>query len=132
MQITIDTANLSELDIQVLAVLTGGATAAAPTPAPAAEKAAPAAKKAAAPKAEAKAAKTPEPEEAEDETDEPNVDEDTNADGPTKADAIELATKLVSNGDAKKVKSALAEVGAKRVSELTDDNVATFVGLLND
>lgn len=120
MQITIDTANLTDLDKQVLALLSGGASV--PTPAPAA-KAAPAAKKAAAPKAEPKAEEpAEEPEEA--------ADEAAGDDEVTLEDAKTLATKMVANGEAAKVKAALATVGAKKVSEVAEDKVAEFVAAL--
>lgn len=111
MQITIDTTEaLSDLDQAVLAVLTGSSNGSAPATA-----SKPAAKKAAAPK--------PAPEPAE---------EDLLGGGePTMADAVALATKLVSEGQAAQVKEALAAVGAKRVSELTDDTIATFVSSLS-
>lgn len=113
MQVTFDTANLSDLDKQVLAVLSGGATAPAPaapaTPAPKASKAAP-----------AKAEPTPTPAPAAEENG-----------AVTMEDAVKLATKLVSGGDAAKVKEALGKVGAKRVSEIPEDKVAAFVASLS-
>jgi hypothetical protein len=48
------------------------------------------------------------------------------------ADAVALATKLVSAGESAKVKQALADAGAKRVSELSDDAIAGFVAALSD
>jgi hypothetical protein len=109
MQLTINTEEaLSETDLAILALLTGDA------PAPASK---PAAKKAAAAK--------PEPE--------ASAEEDLlGGTEPTMADAVALATKLVSEGSAAQVKEALAKVGAKRVSELTDDNIATFVNSLSE
>jgi hypothetical protein len=59
-----------------------------------------------------------------------NTNEELNA--PTMADAVALATKLVSNGDAAKVKAALSDAGAKRVSELDEDKIAGFVAALSD
>ena len=123
MQITIDTSNLTDIDRAVLAVLLGDApVAAAPKPAPAAKAAAP--KPAPAKKAE------PEPEpEAEDEGEavEPEADDEPEV---TMEDATKAATKLVSSGDAAKVKAALTKVGAKRVSEIDEANLAKFVALL--
>lgn len=51
--------------------------------------------------------------------------------GATMADAVELATKFVSEGNSAAVKEALTAVGAGRVSELTDDNIQAFVDSLN-
>ena len=121
MQITIDTSNLTDIDRAVLAVLLGDApVAAAPKPAPAAKAAAP--KPAPAKKAE------PEPEpEAEGEAVEPEAEDEPEV---TMEDATKAATKLVSSGDAAKVKAALTKVGAKRVSEIDEANLAKFVALL--
>lgn len=94
---------LSESDMAVLAQLTGVTTTKA------------------APK---KAAPAPAKEEPEEDL--------LGGSGPTMADAVALATKLVSEGQAAKVKEALAGVGAKRVSELTDDTIATFVSSLSE
>lgn len=115
MFIQFETSELTELDKQVLAVLAGGSTA----PAQPTAKAAPKAEKAA-PKAEKKA----EPES----TPEPAAEADGQA---TMKDAVELATKLVSSGEAAKVKVALNELGAKRVSELSEENVPAFVAKLS-
>lgn len=113
MLITVNTEELSAKDLEILALLTGDAPAAA-TPA----KTATPAKKAAAAKPEPE----PEPEPA---------DEDLlGGDTPTMADAVALATKLVSAGQATKVKEALADAGAKRVSELPEDAIAGFVAAL--
>lgn len=113
-QITIDTNNLSELDIAMLAFLAGNTEeeteAEEPeAPAPAA------AKKQKAPK--------PEPETSEDE-------DLVGGDGPTMADAVAAATTLVSEGGAAKVKAALATVGAKRVSEMDEKDIPTFLAAL--
>jgi hypothetical protein len=127
MQITINTAEpLSDVDVAVLRTLLGE-NAETPVSAPVAAKAAPAAKKAA-PKAE-KAAPEPEPED-EPEADEPEEDL-VGDDGPTMEDAVALATKLVSSGQAAKVKAALGEVGAKKVSEIKAGDIATFVNALS-
>lgn len=110
MQITIDTnEELSAKDLQILALLTGGEAPAKP-----------AAKKAAA----AKPAPDPEPEQA--------ADEDLVGGAPTMADAVALATKLVSAGQSAKIKEALADAGAKRVSELSEDAIPGFVAALSD
>jgi hypothetical protein len=119
MQITIDTNNLSETDVNFLRVLVGDA------PAPA--EAAPAAKKATAKKAAAKPEPTPEPE-----ADEAVADDssDADADAPTLEDAVALATKLVSAGKSKEVKAALTDVGAKRVSEVDEDKIGELIAAL--
>lgn len=112
MQITIDTNNLSELDINMLAFLAGGTeeTEAEPDEAPAPVKAA------------KKAAKVaPEPEE-----------DLVGGDGPTMADAVAAATVLVSEGGAAKVKAALATVGAKRVSEMDEGDIPAFLAALEE
>lgn len=127
MQITINTAEpLSDVDVAVLRTLLGE-SAEVPVSAPAAAAPAKAAKKAA-PKAE-KSAPEPEPEEEpEAEADEDLVGGD---DAPTMEDAVALATKLVSSGQAAKVKAALGEVGAKKVSEIKAGDIATFVNALS-
>lgn len=112
MQITIDTNNLSDLDINMLAFLAAGTseetveepeTVEVPNDEP----------KKAAPK---KVEETP--------------DEDLLGDAPTMADAVAAATALVSNGGAAKVKEALAEVGAKRVSEMKTEDIPAFLAAL--
>lgn len=118
---------LNTTDRAVLQALLGSdVPVAAPVADPPAAKAP--AKKAAsgAKKAAAKPEPTPEPEEAE------SADEDLLGDdeAPTMADAVELATELVSDGRSADVKAALAEVGAKRVSELKGAGIATFVNTL--
>lgn len=117
--ISIDTnESLTAMDRQILAVLTGGAVVSADeaeTPKAAAPKAAPAAKKAAAPKADPA----------------PAAEEDLVGDGPTMADAVALATKLVADNQKDKLKEALAAVGAGRVSEVTEDKLAEFVAALS-
>jgi DNA-binding protein YbaB len=115
MQITIDTENLTSTDREILTLVLGEAIAAATTkPAPAAP-----AKKAVA----AKPAPEPEPEPEEE-------DLFGGEDVPTMEDAVAAATKLVSEGKAADVKKALASVGAKRVSEVTEANLAKFVKAL--
>lgn len=114
MQITIDTNNLSELDISMLAFLAGGTEEAEEvesTPAP----------------VKVKKTKAPAPApELEPETEEDLVD----GDAPTMADAVAAATVLVSEGGAAKVKAALAVVGAKRVSEMDDADIPAFLAAL--
>lgn len=120
MQITIDTNNLSELDIAMLAFLAGQDETAeeeeeAPAPPPAAKKA-----------ASKKAAAKPKPEPVEEEEDLI----DGGDDAPTMSDAVAAATQLVSSGESAKVKAALAEVGAKRVSEMAEDDIPAFLAAL--
>lgn len=116
MQITIDTTeDLSDKDLEILALLTGSSNGVVPEKPVAAAK--PAAKKAAPAK--------PEPE--------PETEEDlVGGEAPTMADAVALATKLVAAGEAAKVKEALADAGAKRVSELPEEALAGFVAALSD
>ena len=123
MQITIDTNNLSEMDIAMLGFLAeqGEAQEAPPaeeTPAP---------KKAEKPKP-VKAANA-EPDTVVDEKPTPETEDLVG--GPTMGDAVAAATKLVSNGGAAKVKAALAEVGAKRVSEMKDEDIPAFLAALD-
>jgi hypothetical protein len=115
MQITLtfDTDNLTPGQQVALGSLVGIAEGSAvETPAPA--KATPAKKAAAKPEP------TPDPEPAEDEASEATLE-----------DAVALATKMVSNGEAKKVKAALSDVGAKKVSEIPADKVGDFVAALS-
>jgi hypothetical protein len=111
-QITIDTNNLSELDINMLAFLAGSTEEVEEVEpeAPASAKKAPAAKKA-----------EPEPEPEEDLV---------GGDAPTMSDAVAAATQLVSEGGAAKVKAALAVVGAKRVSEMDEAKIPDFLAAL--
>lgn len=126
MQITFDTNNLSELDRNVLALVIGQPVDA---PAPKAESAAPAPKKATTAKATPKAEKAvEEPEEA---VEADSDDEPETSNGATMEDAVALATSLVSGGKAAQVKSALAECGAKRVSELAEDKIPAFIAALS-
>lgn len=75
-------------------------------------------------KAAAKPAPAPEPTE-ESEEDLLGGDEEV-----TMEDAVAAATKLVSDGKAAQVKAALAKVGAKRVSEVAEADLAKFVASL--
>lgn len=114
MKIEIDTNNLSDMDIAMLQFLAmqndGGEPAPEPVVTPPVKAAAP--KKAAEPKKV-----EPEP-------------EDLLGEAPTMADAVAAATVLVSSGGAAKVKEALAEAGAKRVSELAVDQIPAFLAAL--
>jgi len=135
MQITFDTANLSPLDYQVLALLGGVATA----PADEAEEAVtPPAKKAPAKKAAAKPEPEPEPEPM---AEEPVEEEPEDLIGGDEMDdmddedllalAVKKATEMVGGGDAAKVREALDAAGASRVRELNADNVRDFFKALS-
>lgn len=134
--ITLDTNELTEADKATLRSLAGDAgatTVVVNNGGEKPEKAAPAAKSSSTAKSTKKAEKAPEPEPEEaEEADEPDTDDSDDAgDGPTMKEAVELATKLVSSGEAKKVKAALNAVGAKRVSELPEDKIGEFVDSLS-
>lgn len=128
MNITINLGTpLSDDDRDLLRLLAGGAApAAAAEKAPSApEKAAPAPRKASA-KKPAKVAE-PEPE---------DVEEDVEEDAPaaadvTREDVVARATELVSSGKAAQVKAALKSVGAGRVSDVEDDDLATLMDALS-
>ena len=140
MQITFDTANLSPLDYQVLALLGGVATAPvdeadeAVTPVPAKKAAA---KKAAAKKAEPEPEPEPEPMAEEPVEEEPEEDligadeMDDMDDEDLLALAVKKATEMVGGGDAAKVREALDAAGASRVRELNADNVRDFFKALS-
>lgn len=132
MKITIDTDNLSELDINMLTFLAeNGEVASDPAPEAAA---APVKAEKAAPKTEPKKATAKEEPKAEEVApEEPAAEEDLlgGEDAPTMSDAVAAATALVSSGNAAKVKEALAAVGeVKRVSELKDAQIPTFLAAL--
>jgi hypothetical protein len=127
-QITIhDTNELSALDLRVLHALVGGEAPSTPVSQPTTAKAAPAK----APEKAEKAAPAKEEPVAEAEPEEAEVDEAPAADAPTKKDAVALATKLVSEGQAANVKKVLTDLGAKRVSELADEDVPAFIAALS-
>ena len=135
MKIEFDTNNITELDTKVLAVLLGEQTAAQPSPkavisnteTKAEPTAKPAPKKAPAAKPEpvVEEPEAPTSEEAGD-----TGDDDLLGGQPTMADAVAAATQLVSSGGAAKVKEALAEVGAKRVSEMQEADIPAFLAAL--
>ena len=127
MQITIDTNNLSELDIAMLAFLADqGETAEQEDPSPApVETAKP--KTATKTKAAAVAEDLPEAVAA---SSEPEDEDLVGGSAPTMSDAIAAATELVSNGGAAKVKKALAAVNVKKVSELPEEDIAKFLEAL--
>ena len=136
MQINIDTANLSDQDKQILAILAGGVSIPVvgefvSEPEPAAKKAAPAKK------AKPKPEPTPEPiaeepvEEEEPEVDEPEDEEEELSDEDLLTLAVKKATEMVAGGDAAKVREALDAAGANRVRELNKDNVREFFKALS-
>lgn len=49
-----------------------------------------------------------------------------------KTDAVARAKELVRDGESKKVREALAAVGAKRVTEIPDKKIAEFMASLED
>jgi len=110
---------LSSGDKELLLAIAGGApgvTAALAEPAAEPEKP----KRTRTPKPEADAAPPADP-----------ADEDlVGGTGPTMADAVALATELVSTGKATKVKAALTDLGAARVSELKEKDIPTFMAAL--
>lgn len=144
MQITIDTHNLSDLDIQVLALLSGGDVTTFPTGGavdrpvgtwsadteevegedePDVE-----------PDVEPEPEPDPEPmaEEPVVENEDPVDDEPADEDGDEMSDedllalAVKKATELVGKGKAAQVRTALEAAGASRVRELNTDNVREF------
>lgn len=132
MQITFDTNNLTDLDRDVLVaiveVINGDDSTVenVPTPEPVVVtpvKATPAKKVAPAPEPEPE---VPTSEEAGDTGEEDLVGGETY----TLSDAVAAATQLVSSGGAAKVKAALAEVGAKRVSEMDETSIPAFMAAL--
>lgn len=140
MHITFDTANLSALDRQVLALLGGIATASADEAetavTPKAEKpvAKPAAKKATAKKPESKpepAAEEPLPDEEDEEAEVDETGEDETSDEDLLELAVKKATEMVAGGEAAKVREALDAAGASRVRELNKDNVREFFKALS-
>lgn len=117
MQITLDTSNPEDLKVmrELIVFLGSDATPSAPAPAAAAPKTAK--KAAAAPKAETPTA------------DEPSADD---ASGPSAGDAsleaaVELATEMVSSGQANRIKLALADQGSTRVGLLDPDKIGAFI-----
>lgn len=52
--------------------------------------------------------------------------------GPSREDAVALATKMISSGKAPAVKEALAAQGVARVGELNSDQIAAFVEALSN
>lgn len=134
MRITIDyntTDVMTELERQVLLALTG-AVIPAPTPAVEVHKA-----DAAAAQAKAKPGPKPKPEVVSSIKTQEQVDAEPEAEVAAEAAApvdlsvaVARATALVSEGKSTEVKAALTAVGAKRVSELSEDQVASFLAAL--
>lgn len=109
MQITIDTGeDLSNLDILLLRQLLGDEPPVADV-------------SPAKPKAAAKPAAAPE------------ADEDLlgGGDAPTMDQAVALATSLVGDGQTAKVKAVLTDLGIKKVTELSEDQIAGFIEALS-
>lgn len=77
----------------------------------------------------------PEPEESEEEVEEtpeaPEAPEEKTWEEVSVDKATALATKMIGQGKADAVREALKAAGAKRVSALDEDNVATFLEALN-
>lgn len=124
--ITLDTESLSETDKQILSSLSGAAAVVGD------QASAPSAKSAPTTKAEPKATKKAEPKAVQKAEPEDDDDDSDGDDGATLQDAIDLATKVVSEGKAKAVKAALTSAGVKRVSELKASQVAAFMAELSD
>lgn len=156
MYLSFETNELSSLDLKIIALVASDGSPAEPkaetteAPAeatvttlpaakPAPAKKAPAAKPA--PKPELVVEAGPEPEadpepvvEAEPEAVEEDLvggESEPEPEGPTMADAVAAATKLVSSGGAPKVKAALGTVGAKRVSEIPVEAISEFLAALD-
>lgn len=112
---------------------TQNVAAAKPAPAPAEAKEAKKPAPAKAKKDSPKKAEKPEPEPEEDDSEDAVDEEISGDDGPkTMEDAIAAATAKISDGKQAEVKAALKEVGARRVSELKGDKIATFLEALNN
>lgn len=145
MKIEINTDNLTDLDRQILATLSGQIVSEKPTPASAPAtatapvekpvKAAPV-KKAAAPAP----APEPEPEVPTSEAATDGGDEDLLAPADpasppaaalTMQDAVAAATPLISGGKQAEVKAVLEGLGVKRVSALAEDQIAEFITAIN-
>lgn len=118
MQISFDPNNLTDLDRSVLATVLG----VTPTSAPPKAKAAP--------KVVAEVPTSEEVGTTGEELIAPADPASPVEDGPTLSDAVAAATKLVSSGQAAKVKAALADLGAPKVSGLEKDQIATFLDAL--
>lgn len=132
-QISINTTEPTAEDANILTALAtalGGKTPAA-APDKGEPEDAPAVRKASKPKPKHK----PTPEPAPEPEDEPAEDEPVTAEdesGETMEAAVEAATKVMSEpGGGKKVKTVLADLGAKRVSELKPGQIGEFITALD-
>lgn len=135
MYVSFDTNELTPVDQTILAAIAevelpvktakDEDDAPAPTPAPK-PKATPAPAKKATPAPKPKAAPEPEPEEDEDIVEEPEE-----ADEVDRKTVSALATELVSQGKAPKVKQHLTALGVKRVSEVPDSELAGFYAAIS-
>jgi hypothetical protein len=118
-QIIINTTEeLSPVDLEILTALVGKVEA-PPAPVPAKAK-----KPAPEPVVE-------EPVVEEPVVEEPVVEDLVGGSSYTMKDAVEIATKLVSEGKSADVKKALAKAGVDRVSKLPEDKVDAFVSELS-
>lgn len=144
MQITLNTENLTELDRKVLALIgANGSTqvitpgAIQPSPRKTFDKPV---EKETKPKPVKKAAEKPvkkpepKPETAAEPDEAPAEAPDeapTNTSEVTMSDAVEAATKLVSDGKSTVVRAALKSVGASRVGKIPADKIDEFLAALN-
>jgi hypothetical protein len=115
MQIVLDTNNVGDKDVELLAafvaVLRGGAptvTAVAKTT-----------------RTRKKTEPAPEPEEPPSEA--ATQDVESASEGPTQKEAVAYVTKKVADGKARRIKLALTKMGASRLSELADDSLGEFM-----
>lgn len=122
MKIEIDTNNLSDLDLQILSLVTTG-TSPAPAAAPVVEK----------PKRQPKAAPVVEVPTSEEDglTGEDLLAPADPADPPaaelTINDAVVAATPLISGGKGNGVKAVLTDLGVAKVSQLPADKIQAFI-----
>lgn len=136
MYISIDTDNLSPHDATILRALadslTPSGSAVVQADRKAEQAAAPAVVKAAPAKKAAAAKPAPEPDpEPEAEAAEPEEDLIGGGEALSLDDAVSKAQDLVTSGKSAVVKKALAAVGAKRVGELEQSQIADFVAALD-
>lgn len=140
MQITLNTENLTELDRKVLALIGANGNVSAKvivsgdikpssrkTPVEKATKPEPAEKETK-PKPEPKPEPVAEPDEVP--AEEPET-APANTSEVTMSDAVEAATRLVSDGKSTVVRAALKSVGASRVGKIPADKIDEFLAALN-